>query len=46
MSIGKKTAKTGIKIVPGPKPEKNVRRAVKNAAKQITYNFHIAIIMS
>ena len=35
ISIGKNIAKTGTKIVPSPKPEKNVKTAVKNAAKQI-----------
>jgi hypothetical protein len=34
-STGKKRAKTGISIVPRPKPEKEVRRAVANAAKEI-----------
>jgi len=29
-------AKTGIKIVPSPNPEKKVRIDVKNAARQIT----------
>ena len=28
-------AKTGVRIVPSPKPEKNVKTAVKNAAKHI-----------
>jgi len=32
---GKKSAKTGIKIVPKPKPEKKVSSDAKNAAKQI-----------
>jgi hypothetical protein len=35
MSIGKKIAKTGIKIVPSPNPEKNVRMAVKKATRLI-----------
>lgn len=35
ISIGKKIAKTGVKIVPSPKPEKKVSIAVKNAARQI-----------
>jgi hypothetical protein len=34
-SIGKNNAKTGIKIVPKPNPEKNVRIEVKNATRQI-----------
>lgn len=38
-SIGKNNAKTGIKIVPKPNPEKNVRIEVKNATRQIiTYS--------
>jgi hypothetical protein len=46
MFIGKKTANTGIRIVPGPDPEKIVRMAGKKAARQITkismnrYLFH------
>ena len=36
ISIGKKIANTGIKIVPSPNPEKNVRIAVKNEARTIT----------
>jgi len=35
ISIGKNIAKTGAKMVPNPKPEKNVKTAVKNAAKHI-----------
>ena len=35
ISRGKKRAKTGIKIVRKPKPEKNVSNDAKNAAKQI-----------
>lgn len=35
MSIGKKMAKTGIKIVPSPNPEKKVSMAVKNATRQM-----------
>jgi ribosome-binding factor A len=42
MSIGKKTAKTGIRIVPRPKPEKKVSIAVKKAARQI---IKISILM-
>ena len=34
-SIGKNNAKTGIKIVPNPNPEKKVRIAVKKATRQI-----------
>ena len=33
---GKKIAKTGNCIVPGPNPEKNVRRTVRNTDIQIT----------
>jgi hypothetical protein len=32
-SIGKNRTKTGVKMVPSPKPEKNVSTAVKNAAR-------------
>jgi len=35
ISKGKKSAKTGIRIVPNPKPEKKVSSDAKNAAKQI-----------
>lgn len=35
ISIGKNMAKTGVKMVPSPNPEKNVKMAVKNAAKQM-----------
>ena len=35
ISRGKKRAKTGIRIVPKPKPEKKVSSDAKNAAKQI-----------
>jgi len=38
MSIGKKIANTGIRIVPSPKPEKKVRIAVKNATRQMINN--------
>ena len=34
-SIGKNKAKTGINMVPNPKPEKKVRMEVKNATRQI-----------
>ena len=34
-SIGKNNAKTGIKIVPKPKPEKKVKIDVRNATRQI-----------
>ena len=34
-SIGKNSAKTGIKIVPKPNPEKKVRMEVKKATRQI-----------
>ena len=34
-SIGKNKAKTGIKIVPKPNPEKKVKMEVKNATRQI-----------
>ena len=34
-SMGKKMTKTGVKMVPKPNPEKNVRIAVRNAAIQI-----------
>jgi hypothetical protein len=33
--MGKKIAKTGVSIVPNPKPEKKVSREVMSAAKQI-----------
>ena len=36
ISIGKKMAKTGVKIVPNPNPEKKVRREARNATAQIT----------
>ena len=36
ISIGKKIANTGVKIVPNPNPEKNVRMEVRNATAQIT----------
>lgn len=36
ISTGKNTAKTGIKIVPRPNPEKNVRMAVIKATILIT----------
>jgi len=35
ISMGKNIANTGANIVPSPKPEKNVRVAVKKAAKLI-----------
>jgi len=35
ISTGKKKAKTGVRIVPSPKPEKNVSIAVTNATKQM-----------
>ena len=35
MSIGKKIANTGAKIVPNPNPEKKVRMAVAKAASVI-----------
>ena len=35
ISKGKKSAKTGIRIVPSPKPEKKVSSDARNAAKQI-----------
>jgi hypothetical protein len=35
-SMGKNRAKTGIKMVPKPNPEKNVRIEVKKATRQIT----------
>jgi hypothetical protein len=38
ISIGKNTAKTGINIVPRPKPEKKVKMDVRNATTQITNN--------
>jgi hypothetical protein len=38
ISIGKNTAKTGIRIVPSPNPEKNVKMAVRNATREITIN--------
>ncbi len=34
-SSGKKIMKTGVSIVPRPKPEKNVRMAARNATMQI-----------
>ena len=34
-SIGKKMAKTGVRMVPRPKPEKKVRMAVTNAVTVI-----------
>jgi hypothetical protein len=34
-STGKNNIKTGVKIVPNPKPEKNVRIATKNAERDM-----------
>lgn len=34
-SVGKKIIKTGVRIVPSPKPEKNVRMATTKAAADI-----------
>jgi hypothetical protein len=34
-STGKKIIKTGVRMVPSPKPEKKVRMAIKNAAAEI-----------
>ena len=34
-SIGKNKAKTGIKIVPSPNPEKKVKIEVRNATRQM-----------
>jgi hypothetical protein len=35
ISMGKKNTNTGVRIVPSPNPEKNVRMAVKKAAIDI-----------
>lgn len=40
-STGKKIIKIGVRIVPSPKPEKNVRIATINAARDI---IRIAIV--
>jgi hypothetical protein len=34
-STGKKIMKTGVRMVPNPKPEKKVRMATKNATRGI-----------
>jgi hypothetical protein len=34
-STGKKTIKTGVKIVPNPNPEKKVRMAVRKAVREM-----------